>query len=280
MPFPPQPHRSRLYARLAILAAAVTVIVGAFATPTAAAGQDTATPWPTPTLKAPKTPVYPARYAATTGPVYEGTGWKANTDNGIYSLNPDPYEIVFADTTARTKLKSYFLRPAAQADAVTGVTITVTDTIDLTPRGICPPRHRIVVHYTYRPMGTAGYSKAEPCYQLSDGSAWGGHVLMDSEYWTTANWFSVDPTLNDVYRKNVVVHELGHILGLEHPNKDLDGDATVENFECVKNAAGWLPTMCSPNGGYRNATSAGQFVAEFDVVGLKQLTQNWYLRQG
>jgi hypothetical protein len=36
--------------------------------------------------------------------------------------------------------------------------------------------------------------------------------------------------------------------------------------------------MCSPNGGYLNATDAGRFTPPFDEPGLKQLAANWYLR--
>lgn len=220
-----------------------------------------------------------ALIAATTAtPVYSGTGWKANTTRGIYSLHPDPYTVVFADSTARTKLAGYFKTPAGQVTTSVGVQVTVSTTLDTTPTSACPPRHRIVVHYTYRPAGTKGYSRALPCYDMSDGSAWGGHVLMDSEYWTTASWFSTNATLNEAYRKNAVTHELGHVLGLEHPNTDRDGDGTVEAFECVKTSSGWRPVMCSPNGGYRTATGAGKFTTEFDVPGLRQMLANYYLR--
>lgn len=222
----------------------------------------------------------PPADSATTGPVYSGRGWKILTSQGIYSLNPDPYEIVWADATARSKLKPYMAKPSAQVSSITGVQVTVTDTIDLTPPDACPPRHRIVVHYTYRPLGTAGMSQALPCYQISDGSAWGGHVLMDSEYWTTANWFSTDPVKNDAYRANAVSHELGHVLGLDHPNTDVDADGTVEAYECVTTASGTRPLMCSPNGGYYNSVDAGRFTPPFDEPGLKQLAANWYLRQG
>ena len=63
---------------------------------------------------------------AATGPVYSGTGWKAETGQGIYSLAPDPYEIAWADTTARTKLKPYLTKPAGQATTVTGVPVSYT----------------------------------------------------------------------------------------------------------------------------------------------------------
>jgi hypothetical protein len=217
--------------------------------------------------------------ATTLTPTYSGTGWKAETSYGIYSLSPEPYTIVFADTTARTKLTPYLTGPAAQVTSQVGVTVTVSTLIDTTPATSCPSKHHIVVHYTYRPLGTAGMSQARPCYAIADGSAWGGHVLMDSEYWTVANWFSTDPALNEAYRKNATTHELGHILGLEHPNVDLDKDGVLERFECVKNSAGWTPVMCRPNGGYRTSTGAGKFVTEFDVAGLRQLLANYALRQ-
>jgi hypothetical protein len=215
-----------------------------------------------------------------TAPVYSGTGWKILTSHGIYSLHPDPYEIVFADTAARSKLKQYFAKPAAQATAATGVQIRVTDTIDTTPVGNCPPRHRIVVRYEYRPLGVSGMSQALPCYAVADGSAWGGHVRMDSEYWTQASWFSTDPAKNDAYRANAVSHELGHILGLDHPNYDKDRDGAVEGYECATTSTGTRPLLCSPNGGYYNSVDAGKYTLSFDVPGLKQLAANWSLRTG
>jgi hypothetical protein len=217
--------------------------------------------------------------ATTLTPTYSGTGWKAETWAGIYSLSPEPYTIVFADTTARSKLTPYLTKPANQVTTTVGVPITVTTTIDTTPATACPPKHRIVIHYQYRPLGTPGYSQARPCYNTVDGSAWGGHVLMDSEYWTTASWFSTNASLNEVYRKNAVTHELGHILGLDHANTDLDKDGLVESFECVKNSSGWTPVMCAPNGGNRSSTYAGSFVTAFDIAGLKQLLSNYTLRQ-
>jgi hypothetical protein len=155
----------------------------------------------------------------------------------------------------------------------------VTTTLDTSAATSCPSKHRIVVHYTYRPLGTKGMSQARPCYNTTDGSAWGGHLLMDSEYWTTSSWFSTNSTLNEAYRKNAVTHELGHILGLDHPNYDRDKDGVVESYECVKNTGGWTPVMCSPNGGVRTSTGAGRFVTEFDLPGLRQMLANYYLRQ-
>lgn len=213
-----------------------------------------------------------------TAPAYAGRGWKIWTGAGIYSLNPDPYTIVWADATARDKLKPYLLKPAAQATTITDIQITVSDLIDTTPAGTCPTRHRIIVSYSNQPTGEAGMSQADPCYQISDGSAWGGHMFIDSEYWTEPNWFSTDPAKNDAYRWNVITHELGHSLGLAHVNEDLNGDGTISRSECVATATGTKPIMCDPQGGYLNPTDAGKFTPPFDEPGLKQLAANWYLR--
>jgi hypothetical protein len=225
------------------------------------------------TLLLAATPAAPA-----TGPVYSGKGWKAETSNfHIYSINPGPYTVVFATSAARTKLAPYLKTLASQTTTITGIQVTVTTTLDSTSTAVCPAWNRIVVHYKHRPTGTAGMSRALPCHG-ADGSARGGHVLMDSEYWTVAHWFSRNATVNESYRKDAVAHELGHIFGLDHPNTDLNRNGTVGAGECVKNSQGVKPVMCSPNRGPVPATAGGKYTAEFDAVGLKQLARNWYLR--
>lgn len=216
---------------------------------------------------------------AAIGPVYKGLGWKANTAATVYSLSPEPYVIVFADTTARTKLSRYFTGPAAQVTTAIGVKVTVSTLIDTTPATSCPAYHRIVVHYTYRPMGTIGMSQARPCSRISDNSAWGGTILMDSEYWTHTAWFSTNTTINDGYRKDTATHELGHILGLDHPNTDLNKDGKISSRECVVSTAGRKPVMCSTNRGTAATADAGRFTTEFDLPGLRQMLRNYTLRQ-
>lgn len=232
------------------------------------------------TLIAAAIPLVAAPPADAAGPVYSGKGWKAKTANfRIYSIHPDPYTIVFATATARTKLTPYFKTLASQITTITGAKVTVSTALDTTPIEACPPQHRIVIHYKHRPSGTKGYSRALPCYDMGDGSAWGGHVQMDSEYWTSPNWFSSNATVNESYRKDAVAHELGHIFGLDHPNTDLNKNGTVGAGECVKNSKGIKPVMCRPNRGPVPASAGGRYTAEFDAVGLKQLARNWYLRQ-
>ncbi|AKZ60745.1 conserved exported protein of unknown function (plasmid) [Streptomyces ambofaciens ATCC 23877] len=223
-------------------------------------------------------------------PTYSGTGWKALTQHGIYSLHPGPYDIVWADTTARTTLTRYFKLPAAQVTRSVGVRINITTTLDTTPPTACPARHRIVVHYTHQPMGQPGMSQALPCHATGNNSAWGGHIRMDSEYWTVPTWFGPSPTVNEARRKDAAAHELGHILGLDHANTDIDHDGVVEAGECVaKN--GLRPLMCSPNRGlplskpgggagpFVHTLEAGRFSKDFDLPGLRQLLANYTLRQ-
>jgi hypothetical protein len=219
--------------------------------------------------------------ATTPAPVYKGVGWKAWTSNGIEALSPQPYTIVFADATARSKLAGYFKSPAAQVTTSVGVKLTVSSTLDTTKRGTCPAYHRIVVHYTYRPVGLKSVSHTDACHGTTTRSAWGGHILMDSEYWTHTAWFSSNATVNDAYRKDVVTHELGHALGLDHPNLDLNHDGKVANYECVKSATtGRKPIMCSPGRDRLATVDGGKFTSEYDLPGLRQMVKNYSILNG
>jgi hypothetical protein len=221
----------------------------------------------------------PGTRAVTTSPTYKGTGWTAWTSNGIYSLSPGPYTIVFANSTARTRLSPYLTGPAGQVTASVGVPVTVTTLLDSTPVTSCPAKHRIIVHYTYRPMGVKGMSQTRACHGTADGSAWSAHISIDTEYWSTSSWFSTNATTNSGYRRDTVAHELGHALGLDHPNTDLNKNGVVSSGECVKNTAGVKPVMCSTNRGSIPSTVAGRYTSEFDLPGLRQMAANYYLRQ-
>ncbi|MGW7283991.1 hypothetical protein ACWGH4_00570 [Streptomyces sp. NPDC054847] len=214
MPFPSRVIPARRTCRLLALLTAACGLVVACATP--AEPGDRRTP-----ARAAMTPVTTTAAASTwpptTGPTptydfrtyprFHGTGWKALTSHGITSIHSQPYVIVFADSAARSRLTPYLTGPAAQITATTGVQVTVSTTLDTTPVGTCPAWRRIVVHYSYRPTGTAGMSTADPCVSTADQSAWGGHLRINSEYWA-AGWYSSDPAQQEIMRKNVITHEL------------------------------------------------------------------------
>lgn len=219
--------------------------------------------------------------ATAAGLVYSGTGWKIATKNGIHSISPKPYVITFTDSTSRTRLTPYATAVATQLTEVTGTQVTVTTTLEAPPAaGACPPEHHLVLGVKYRPIGDAGLSAAYSCYTdrpgaEDDHAAWGGWAAIDSEYWY-ANWFSTNTTVNTAQIKNAVTHEIGHLVGLDHPNRDLDGDGKIEGYECVRTTYGYLPVMCSPHGGYTTAGGGGLYTSR-DTPGLKQLAANYGL---
>jgi len=221
----------------------------------------------------------PARAAT---PVYSGTGWRIWTDAGIHSLGQRPYYFTFATTGSRTRLTPYAKTVAAQLHEVTGLTFTVTTTVEAPPAvGGCPKEHHLILGVKYRPTGTKGMSHAYPCFtdrpgQLDDHTVFSGWAWLDSEYWYT-NWFSTNATVNTARVKNAVTHEIGHLVGLAHPNTDVDKDGTVEAYECVRTTGGYLPLMCAPGlGGYTTSSGGGKFTSR-DTPGLKQLVANYGL---
>ncbi|MEU3528804.1 hypothetical protein AB0E62_33985 [Streptomyces sp. NPDC038707] len=214
--------------------------------------------------------------------VYSGPGWRIDTANGIHSLSPAPYLFTFADSASRTRLTPYAQAVAAQLTSVTGATFTVTTIIEAPPaEGSCPAEHHMVLGVKYRPTGVKGMSRAWSCYTNRPGSpdhhaAWGGWTWIDSEYWY-ANWFSTNATVNAAQIKNAITHEIGHLVGLAHPNTDVDGDGVVEDYECVRTTYGYLPVMCAPGlGGYTTSSGGGQFTS-IEAPGLRQLVANYGL---
>lgn len=216
-------------------------------------------------------------------PVYSGTGWKIWTSVGIHSLGRGPYVFTFANASSRTRLTPYVKAVASQLTEVTGVRFTVSTTIETPPApGGCPPEHHMVMGVKYRPyQGQKGISHAWACWTNRPGkpdhhAAWGGWAWIDSEYWSTNHWFSTNQTINTARIKNTVTHEIGHLAGLAHPNKDLDHDGTAKWYECVETTGGYLPVMCSPHGGYTTASGGGKFTSR-DTPGLRQLVKNYGL---
>jgi hypothetical protein len=258
------------------LALAVLPAVDAGAAPAGPAPAGPAPAGPAPAGPAPDT----TRAAAAGTQIYSGTGWKIDDESGMYSLSGDGtgYTFQFADADAQTKLGAATKQAAAQLTSVTGIKFTVSTTLKPSPENCADqPRHVLTLAVKYRPLdGKKGFSRALQCYNSGDHSAWGGWAFMDTEYWTVPNWFGTDKTVNASKTKNAITHEIGHMVGMDHPNVDLNGDGAVADFECAPTPKNYLPVMCSPNGGYLAAADGGNFTS-LDVPGLKQLVANWSL---
>lgn len=214
--------------------------------------------------------------------VYEGEGWKS-----LYASYPDlykiksidisePYVFNWYDEASRDMLRPYVEDAAAQLEYITGGDFIVSTEIDTRTSYTCEnqPDHVITMFAYHRPVGAnrPGISKAYPCYQISDESAWGGMVTMTSEYWLVPNWFSTDPEVNEYRRRNIVSHEIIHILGLDHPNIP-DANGTLIPSNCVNDGVGLQPVACSPGLGYQNSEDGGEFT-DWDIEGLQQLVAN------
>ncbi|WP_405599173.1 hypothetical protein OG741_18235 [Streptomyces sp. NBC_01410] len=210
--------------------------------------------------------------------VYSGNGWKALP--GIHSLSGDGtgYTIQFASADARTKLGPAAKQAAAQLTSVTGIKFTVSTALKASPEKCATqPRHVLTLGTKYRPFdGKRGMSRAWHCYNTGDHSVWGGWSWIDTEYWSRPDWFSGNKTTNAAILKNAINHEIGHMVGLNHPNKDLNHDGKTADFECPLTPKKYRPLMCSPNGGYTTADGGGKFTS-LETPGLKQLAANWTL---
>lgn len=211
----------------------------------------------------------PVADAATTGPVLSGTGWKALTSKNIDSIDPGrQYTVTFKSAFLKRKYAPMLVKSVEQLQDM-GVRIDIggVTAVDATS---CPSAGTIQFDEVYRPLnGEPGMSRALSCHDQGNNSAWGGHVQMDSEYWT--GWNIPSHVL-----ENTFAHELTHVLGLDHPNTDLNNDGKVEKFECVKTSYGYTPVMCSPNGGYTSGTLPGT-LGYYDGKGIAQMLANFSL---
>lgn len=193
----------------------------------------------------------PARsHATTTGfQVYSGTGWKIATGNGERSLGPSPWTIVFYDTASRTALTTYAQRTAAELKKNTGVTFYVTITISKGATD-CPTGRVIIMRLT----STITRSAASQCHTAT-GQADGSRATFALTNWQheTLNGF------NEVYRRKVVSHELGHSVGLAHPATFTTNPSPLMRGDV------W--------GGYKTLTYASWYTPQ-DINGLKNLRAN------
>jgi hypothetical protein len=209
-----------------------------------------------------------ARVAGSTG-----VGWSLLTDQGkTWNLKHNfTYSIKFVTKDSRTKTSPYFKTAVTQLNSLPSIkaahikfvlTTSSTATIGGTnyaKKNWCAGKQGdIMVMVDYRPLdGQEGNSVAKVCHQSNDWSAYGGYVIMDSEYWANSKWFSKNSSTNNQHMLNGHSHELGHMLGLDHPDP-----ANYSSKESV-------PVMNAPNGGYQNS-SAGKYTAA-DIRGIDRL---------
>ncbi|MFD0552012.1 hypothetical protein ACFQ0X_24680 [Streptomyces rectiviolaceus] len=230
------------------------------------------------------------------GDVYKGTGWRILNGRGIESLSPDPYVIhIVKPSTSATKLsaaknkaaeaqlRAQLKKTAAQLTSITGTKFTLASGYHKEQKDCSTAeRHVITVGLKYRPFtpgNKPGYSQAHPCSATANQSAWGGWIWVDSEYWIPGDWAASPARVS-----NMMSHEIGHSIGLDHANVDgPDANHTADPYECVSNSSKDLPLMCSPNGGHGRAKGgsetrvkkyAGQYT-KWDIAGLKALKANF-----
>ncbi|SED31173.1 hypothetical protein SAMN05428945_5388 [Streptomyces sp. 2224.1] len=193
-----------------------------------------------------------------------GVGWKLTSQLGVTSLSPSKtYTITFATETMRKRYTPLLAPAVAQINAA-GVHLKVGGVEPVNPAK-CGPDYHVQITELYRPLGRAGFSQGMPCPNPPKGVGVGGIVAIDSEYWTG---FPIPAHI----LRNTLVHEPLHALGLDHPNT-ADKDGKLVDYKCVATSYGNMPIMCSPNGGYKAATSMGHLTG-YDLNGLKALLAN------
>jgi hypothetical protein len=215
--------------------------------------------------------------AATPGQAVAGPGWNLISPEQTTSLAPGTYTIQFDSTAARTKLTSYLKLAAANTQKQTaGVKFVVSTTIQKRVTTGCQKAGTLVASLEYRPIGKKGFSWGGNCYRLTDHSLFSGAMRFDTEWWYP-KWFSTNATTNEYKIRNYTTHEFGHAIGLGHPNRDLNHDGVIRDYECPLNKDKTRPLMCSPNGGVVTSTGAGNYTP-LDIPGLRALVANYQYR--
>lgn len=188
-------------------------------------------------------------HSATAYRTYSGTGWKIAANNGMQYLGTGSWHIEFYDTASRTALTPYAKRTATELAKATGVIFTVTTTIPK-PSTACPTGRVIVMRLT----STVTRSASSQCHTAT-GAADGSRPTFALTNWKNTRLANS----NEIYRREVVSHELGHSAGLTHPATWTTSPTPLMRGDI------W--------GGYKTLDRASQYTAQ-DINGLKNLRAN------
>lgn len=190
--------------------------------------------------------------AITVSPVSSGTGW---TLGGPHYLDTVGWSVQFYDTATRDKVSSQVKLTVAELVKATGADIKYTTTINKTDAA-CPGytstgRHRVVIRLDPKSTRSNTYGCSVDNRQDS------ASVRLSGTKWTS----TLHGGTHEAYRRNVVSHEMGHAVGLGHP------DCTA--------LPGTDPLMCGDHwGGYTKPYTIAQKYTAYDISGLKALVNN------
>jgi len=193
----------------------------------------------------------PGRAHPTTGPVVAGNGWKLQAPR-ITHIDTGAWTIAFHDTTSRTRLTPYATNVAAELTSYLGVKFTVTTNIVPTAVGTCPPSHTISYRWTSKPDPAHPTSSFTGTCDNRRGAAYSAYVYINSDYWAAGSPYP------EWLRMNVIWHESGHAVGLNHPDT------------CPTDTYGVRPLMCADS--YKDLRT--RRYTHYEAAGFRNLVTN------
>lgn len=192
---------------------------------------------------------------AATLPKYTGYGWAVkHNSKGSWNLKHNfTYTIKFVNTDSKNKSLPYMKATVNYLNAMPemksakikfNLTTQIEGLTNFKNKNWCGGKFGTLYFITkYRPTGVKNQSVAHSCYNTSTNAAWGGYAIMNSEYWSQSKTTRWKQSMNNIH-----AHELGHLLGLGHPNPKYYKSSEP------------TPIMHTTAGGYMNS-NAGKYPA-------------------